>query len=395
MRLSERDVAQCESTAQCPFMQSSSLRFPCEHVKLLASDAASKTLVYAQSSLSIRCTVFWISFVSLMCMVIWCNPRMPQQFQIGKWHCGMSGIDRLPVHRGFSSSFGYVSEGLCWKVTTHMENHLTKNTLNKVPQPWFSIYAMRVDVVLCSKGHCSIVLWCPTSLLASPVTRVTLLRRASCLRFLNWDSESQCCMSSVALSVVVLCVRTRWRNKSDTLLNRAVWCSIPSNVVIFPECLQQVSLGCRGSLHADARWVRGLLAIHRCVWWSVHDYTTRNLSRPQSWVQRCPAVYRLSVAHASWKRSCSRIQWNIVFYVYVYEWAAQDHRKPRYSNVLPIWYASQTQYFSFVQQSLASVQKYVCGEFIAFLHIYSFVFLDWFSMRSSLQISVLVRSGSA
>jgi len=29
--------------------------------------------------------------------------------QIGKWHCGMSGRDRLPVSRGFNSSFGYLS----------------------------------------------------------------------------------------------------------------------------------------------------------------------------------------------------------------------------------------------------------------------------------------------
>ena len=28
--------------------------------------------------------------------------------QIGKWHCGMSGLDRLPVSRGFNSSFGYL-----------------------------------------------------------------------------------------------------------------------------------------------------------------------------------------------------------------------------------------------------------------------------------------------
>jgi len=29
--------------------------------------------------------------------------------QIGKWHCGMSSRDRLPVARGFDSSFGYLS----------------------------------------------------------------------------------------------------------------------------------------------------------------------------------------------------------------------------------------------------------------------------------------------
>ena len=29
--------------------------------------------------------------------------------QIGKWHCGMSSYDRLPVARGFNSSFGYLS----------------------------------------------------------------------------------------------------------------------------------------------------------------------------------------------------------------------------------------------------------------------------------------------
>eukprot|EP00040_Diaphanoeca_grandis_P044585 m.12819 g.12819 ORF g.12819 m.12819 type:complete len:654 (+) comp9463_c0_seq1:180-2141(+) len=29
--------------------------------------------------------------------------------QIGKWHCGMSGYDRLPVSRGFNTSFGYLS----------------------------------------------------------------------------------------------------------------------------------------------------------------------------------------------------------------------------------------------------------------------------------------------
>ena len=28
---------------------------------------------------------------------------------LGKWHCGMSGWDRIPVHRGFNSSFGYLS----------------------------------------------------------------------------------------------------------------------------------------------------------------------------------------------------------------------------------------------------------------------------------------------
>jgi arylsulfatase A-like enzyme len=29
--------------------------------------------------------------------------------QVGKWHCGMSSVDRLPVSRGFASSFGYLS----------------------------------------------------------------------------------------------------------------------------------------------------------------------------------------------------------------------------------------------------------------------------------------------
>eukprot|EP00051_Salpingoeca_urceolata_P015777 m.206420 g.206420 ORF g.206420 m.206420 type:complete len:647 (-) comp18500_c1_seq5:16-1956(-) len=32
-----------------------------------------------------------------------------QSHQIGKWHCGMSSTDRLPVQRGFESSFGYLS----------------------------------------------------------------------------------------------------------------------------------------------------------------------------------------------------------------------------------------------------------------------------------------------
>ena len=29
--------------------------------------------------------------------------------QVGKWHCGMSGLDLLPVSRGFRSSFGYLA----------------------------------------------------------------------------------------------------------------------------------------------------------------------------------------------------------------------------------------------------------------------------------------------
>lgn len=29
--------------------------------------------------------------------------------QLGKWHCGMSGSDRIPTSRGFNSSFGYLS----------------------------------------------------------------------------------------------------------------------------------------------------------------------------------------------------------------------------------------------------------------------------------------------
>mmetsp|Transcript_3291 Transcript_3291/g.8099 ORF Transcript_3291/g.8099 Transcript_3291/m.8099 type:complete len:638 (+) Transcript_3291:166-2079(+) len=28
---------------------------------------------------------------------------------VGKWHCGMSGVDRLPINRGFNSSLGYLS----------------------------------------------------------------------------------------------------------------------------------------------------------------------------------------------------------------------------------------------------------------------------------------------
>lgn len=32
-----------------------------------------------------------------------------QCHQLGKWHCGMSGLDRVPVSRGFASSFGYLS----------------------------------------------------------------------------------------------------------------------------------------------------------------------------------------------------------------------------------------------------------------------------------------------
>jgi len=29
--------------------------------------------------------------------------------QVGKWHCGMSGLDRVPTSRGFNSSFGYLA----------------------------------------------------------------------------------------------------------------------------------------------------------------------------------------------------------------------------------------------------------------------------------------------